>query len=875
MLRNLIITAGRNLVRHKAYALLNVVGLTSNSHKRAKRIDLMLPFIACLIGLVLSIRVGAEPLVEGRIRLSSGLPAAGVQVQLFDLSDLRQSVGTTTDATGYFALSLQTLSRGRNTALPADFALGQNYPNPFNPSTLIPYQLPAAAHVRLEVFNMLGQRLIRLVNGERSAGVHTARWDGTDAAGRAVGAGVYIYRLSSGGMEASRRMVLIDGQAGVRSGVSSRPPRLAPATQDQAYGLVVWGSDMVAYVDPAFHIRDGMAPVDIVVEERSLSGRLKVVESGLLGDVNGDGRVDIVDALFVAMYSVDPSTLAAHIPNISLGDVDADGDIDFADAYLIGTYSVNPLDPALPAGIGQAVSDPEFLTPEAARSVLDERGIAYTPASFFERVRAGDVSAVRLFIAAGMDIHVRDDDGTTALNVAALEGHVEVVRILVEQWIAEAGAQTQDADGRTVLMWAASGGDVEMVRLLLENGANIHAQDADSTTVLMWAASGGGMEVVHLLLENGAYINAQDKYGYTALTWAAGAGQVEVVRLLLTNGADVHAQNNSGITALMLAARAGQVEVVRLLLDNGADINAQDDLFDRTVLMWAARGGDVEVVRLLLDNGADLHAQDDLHGRTALAWAAFGGHVEVVRFLLENGTDINAQNVSGRTALMYATLEGDVEVVRFLLDNGADLHAQDAYYGRTALAWAAWGGDVEVVRLLLDNGADIHMRTNEGTTALVLAVLEGHVEVARILVEQWVAEGDVDARYDDDTTILMWAARAGHVEMVRFLLENGTDIHARNNNGTTALAWAAWGGDVEVVRFLLENGADIHTRNNSDWTVLMWAARGGDVEVVRLLLENGTDIHARNNDGTTALSLAKNSGRQEVIDLLEAAGATE
>ena len=156
-------------------------------------------FIACLIGLVFSIRVSAEPLVEGRIRLSSGLPAAGVQVRLFDLSDLRQSVSTTTDAAGYFALSLQVLSGGRNAALPADFVLGQNYPNPFNPSTLIPYQLPAAAHVRLEVFNMLGQRLIRLVDGERSAGAHTARWDGTDAAGRAVGAGVYIYRLSSGG----------------------------------------------------------------------------------------------------------------------------------------------------------------------------------------------------------------------------------------------------------------------------------------------------------------------------------------------------------------------------------------------------------------------------------------------------------------------------------------------------------------------------------------------------------------------------------------------------------------------------------------------------------------------------------------------------
>ena len=226
-----------------------------------------MPFlIACLIGLVLSIRVGAEPLVEGRIRLSSGLPAAGVQVRLFDLSDLRQSVGTTTDATGYFALSLQTLSGARGTALPADFALGQNYPNPFNPSTLIPYQLPAAGHVRLEVFNMLGQRLAKLVDGERSAGVHTARWDGTDAAGRAVGAGVYIYRLSSGGMRVSRRMVLIDGQAGVSSGVPSRPYTALAAQEDQTYGLAVWGSDMVAYVDPAFQVGDGMAPVDIVVE---------------------------------------------------------------------------------------------------------------------------------------------------------------------------------------------------------------------------------------------------------------------------------------------------------------------------------------------------------------------------------------------------------------------------------------------------------------------------------------------------------------------------------------------------------------------------------------------------------------------------------
>ena len=718
-------------------------------------------FIACLIGLVLSIRVGAEPLVEGRISLSSGLPAAGVQVRLFDLSDLRQSVGTTTDATGYFALSLQALSGGRGTALPTDFALGQNYPNPFNPSTLIPYQLPVAGHVRLEVFNMLGQRLIRLVDGERSAGAHTARWDGTDATGRAVGAGVYIYRLSSGGMRVSRRMVLIDGQAGVSSGVPSRPYTASAAQEDQTYGLAVWGSDMVAYVDPAFQVRDGMASVDIVVEERGLSGRLKVVVGSLLGDVNGDGRVDIVDALFVAMYSVDPSTLAAHIPNISLGDVDADGDLDFTDAYLIGTYSVNPLDPTLPAGIGQALSDPDSLTPEDARSALNDRGIAYTPASFLERVRAGDVSAVRLFIAAGMDLHAQDKYGFTALNVAALEGHVEIVRILVEQWVTEAGPDAQDADGTTILMYAAFGGDVEVVRSLLENGAGLHAQNNDGRTVLMHAAWGGHVEVVRLLLDNGADLHAQEASGRTILMWAAFGGDVEVVRLLLENdGTDLHAQDDNGTTVLMYAAFGGDIEFVQLLLDNGADLHSRNNN-GRMVLMWAARGGDVEVVRLLLDNGADLHAQE-ASGRTALMDAAQRGHIEVVRLLLDNGADLHARNNNGRTALMDAALGGDVEVVRLLLDNGADLHAQNDY-NWTVLIHAAWGGHVEVVRLLLDNGADLHAQNDRGRTALMYAA---------------------------DT---VYSSAEGGVEVVRLLIENGADINKKDDYGFTVLMSAAWG----------------------------------------------------------------------------------
>ena len=312
--------------------------------------------IGGFIGLVLSIHVGAEPLLEGRVRLSSGQPAVGVQVRLFDLTDLRRFVGTTTDETGHFALSLQTLSRG--TALPTDFALGQNYPNPFNPSTIIPYQLPSAGHVRLDVFNVLGQRLATLVDAEQSAGMHTAQWDGTDAAGRAMGAGVYIYRLSSGRMMESRRMVLVDGQAGIPA-VALGPVQSAveetAATDLLVYGLTVSGEGLVAYVDPAFRV--GVDEADIVLKEHGGRPRMKLTTDRILGDVNNDGQVDAFDALYVLLYSEDSSIALPNNGDISLGDVNGDGQVDLADAVLLATYSVNPSDPALPPGIGQAAPD--------------------------------------------------------------------------------------------------------------------------------------------------------------------------------------------------------------------------------------------------------------------------------------------------------------------------------------------------------------------------------------------------------------------------------------------------------------------------------------------------------------------------------------
>ena len=365
---------------------------------------MMQKLVAILVGLALSAPAVAEPLIEGRVRLASGQAAAAAQVLLFDLTDLRRGsvARATTNAEGYFALASL-----RGPALPQGFALGQNYPNPFNPSTIIPYQLPIAAPVRLEVFNVLGQRVATLVNEERSAGFHAAVWGATNAAGQAVAAGVYLYRLTAGGEQHTRRMVLIDGQAGVAGVAAGAAPVAthAPAAAGGKYGLAVVGAGLATYVDADF--RAGMAPVDIVVETLASAPRAKGLAGGILGDVNDDGQVDLADALAVALYIIDPSITPPNNGDISLGDVNADGQLTTADVLLLAAYSANPSDPSLPAGIGQAVGGGNLVT-ELLRRLTDHPAGDYTP-SFSPDGRHIAFMSKR---DGNREIYVMDSDGS-------------------------------------------------------------------------------------------------------------------------------------------------------------------------------------------------------------------------------------------------------------------------------------------------------------------------------------------------------------------------------------------------------------------------------------------------------------------------------
>ncbi|MFA6108192.1 MAG: FlgD immunoglobulin-like domain containing protein [Candidatus Latescibacterota bacterium] len=94
-------------------------------------------------------------------------------------------------------------------AKPRAYALAQNHPNPFNPETAIRYSVPEPASVRIEIYNSLGQRVRTLVDAHHATGEYAVQWDGRDAGGAKLTAGVYIYTMRAGTFVENRKMVLL------------------------------------------------------------------------------------------------------------------------------------------------------------------------------------------------------------------------------------------------------------------------------------------------------------------------------------------------------------------------------------------------------------------------------------------------------------------------------------------------------------------------------------------------------------------------------------------------------------------------------------------------------------------------------------------
>ena len=224
--------------------------------------------------------------------------------------------------------------------------------------------------------------------------------------------------------------------------------------------------------------------------------------------------------------------------------------------------------------------------------------------ALIEAARSDDQQAVMEFLRRGVDVNSRDEDGTTALALAANHNNLAMAELLLSK-----GANPDLANelGIGPLSLAISNASAPMVALVIGRGANPDVARENGETPLMTAARMGQVETMKLLLSRGANVNARDKkFGQTALMWAA--GHPDIVDLLVKHGADVRTvtttwdvkytiyapttvtlgktgipwntdgaynSKKGGLNALFFAVQKHDLESARILLDAGADVNSR------------------------------------------------------------------------------------------------------------------------------------------------------------------------------------------------------------------------------------------------------------------------------------------------------------
>ena len=128
------------------------------------------------------------------------------------ISSNNNSIYAYTSFLGHFALikkgSSSPLSIDEAVAIPTEYALGQNYPNPFNPDTRISYDIIHNEKVSLVVYDILGRKIVDLVNEIKAPGRYNVMWNGNDANGNPVGSGMYLYQLKTRSFSKTKKMVI-------------------------------------------------------------------------------------------------------------------------------------------------------------------------------------------------------------------------------------------------------------------------------------------------------------------------------------------------------------------------------------------------------------------------------------------------------------------------------------------------------------------------------------------------------------------------------------------------------------------------------------------------------------------------------------------
>ncbi|XP_064586505.1 E3 ubiquitin-protein ligase MIB2 isoform X2 [Zonotrichia leucophrys gambelii] len=311
------------------------------------------------------------------------------------------------------------------------------------------------------------------------------------------------------------------------------------------------------------------------------------------------------------------------------------------------------------------------------------------------------------------------NQGRTALQIASYQGHLEVVRALLQ---ARASVDLRDDEGDTALHYAAFGNQAEVARVLLAKGASADLLNNAQCSALFVAVSQGFTEVVRALCELSCDVNLPDSQGDTPLHYAITLDYKAVIEILTeVPNIDFTVQNCQGFNLLHYAALKGNKLAIKKILARARQLvdSKKEDGF--TALHLAALNNHMEVAEILIKEGrCDVNVKNS-RKQSPLHLAVIQGHVAMVQLLVSQGSDVNAEDEDGDTA-MHMALERQ-QLLALALEK------RDGEMGAALLAKLQASGFLGNVELnvgtaiacyLAQEGADINYANHRGKSPLDL-----------------------------------------------------------------------------------------------------------------------------------------------------------
>mmetsp|Transcript_27752 Transcript_27752/g.50067 ORF Transcript_27752/g.50067 Transcript_27752/m.50067 type:complete len:944 (+) Transcript_27752:153-2984(+) len=336
------------------------------------------------------------------------------------------------------------------------------------------------------------------------------------------------------------------------------------------------------------------------------------------------------------------------------------------------------------------------------------------------------------------------DEGADVNAIAtATPDYLEKLAVMIEEGTVDPN-EDPHVDGVTGVHVAAEEGHLECVNLLIEAGADVTVLDEEDRTPLLLAVKGNYGEVASALVKAGAdpntpYVDDEGE-SHNLLMDSVIVENADFALLLIENGADLYYKDDHQVTTLLQAAHRGIANVTEALLDKHAaspkagEENWVDDASDEgvTPLLAAASEGHVTILQKLLSTGkADVNAKDK-EGTNSLMAAAARGHLECIQSLIKmEGIDVNSQNVDGHTALMFAY--NGKNQVETLWERYSQF-VSDAELEKSAGGAAIEGGE-DAAAAPKEIAADKKDVDDGGTGPLIQEALKNHTTLVDLLVK--------------------------------------------------------------------------------------------------------------------------------------------